>query len=185
MWTIGLLGFALLAAPPSLDATGLVVGEDGKPVAGVQVCEVSTASAGNCVFTNADGVYKISHATHPKLLLRLKGFLVATADAAPLSEPIKLQRAAALRVTIIDIDTRRPVQEGRVMLDQSTGKRIGDYVPFNQAGVRISTLEPGVVFVRAEAKGYEAGGPVPVELSGGAEGAVTITMKKKSGNQPH
>jgi len=185
MWTIGLLGFALLAAPQSGDASGLVVGEDGKPVPGVQVCEVSTMSAGNCVLTSADGVYKLSHVTHPKLLLRLKGFVVTTVDAAPLVDPIKLQRAAILRVTVVDAGTRRPVHEGRVMIDQSTGKRIGDFVPFNEAGVRISTLEPGVVFVRAESPGYEAGGPTPVELHGGAERAVTITMKKKTGSKPH
>jgi len=61
---------------------------------------------------------------------------------------------------------------------------VGTFVPFNKAGVRISTLAPGLVFVRATAKGYDPGGPLPVELVGGSEHAVTIPMKKSSA-APH
>jgi len=89
-----------------------------------------------------------------------------------------LQRAATLLVVVVDADTRLPLPSGRVMIDSPSGKRIGDFVPFNNMGVRISTLDPGAVFVRAEAAGYAPSGPVPVELVSGVERSVNVPMKK-------
>jgi hypothetical protein len=115
------------------------------------------------------------------LLVRASGFLPKTIDASPLGEPVKLQAAARLLVTVVEAGTRVPVASGRVMIDSPSGQRIGDYVPFNKMGVRISTLAPGDVFVRVEAKGYAPSGPVPVELKAGVERSLTVTLKKSGG----
>ena len=110
--------------------------------------------------------------------MRARGFVPKAIDAAPLSVPVHLQRAAGLLVVVVDTDTRLPLASGRVMIDSPSGKRIGDFVPFNKNGVRISTLDPGDVFVRVEAAGYTPSGPVPVELVSGAERSVTVPLKK-------
>jgi hypothetical protein len=64
------------------------------------------------------------------------------------------------------------------MLDSPSGRRIGEFVPFNKSGVRISTLEPGDLFVRVEADGYGPSGPIPVVLVAGEERSVKIPLKK-------
>lgn len=184
MWTVALaaavwLAGAAPASPPApTKASGRIVSEDGTPIAGARVCEAAVGAAPRCATADEQGFYSIPNVTHPKLVVRANGFVIAVVDAAPLNEPVELRRAASLRVTVVDGDGGKPVAKGRVMLDSPSGRRIGDFVPFNQAGVRISTVEPGVVFVRAEAEGYEPGGPVPIELTGGAESSVTVTMKK-------
>ena len=180
MWTMVLLSMVWLADPALVDATGRILAEDGKPVKGAQVCEFTQGAAERCVTADDQGGYRITRTTHPTLLVRSKGFVPMTIDAAPLSQPVKLHRAASLLVTIVDAASGKPLNDGRVMIDTPSGKRVGNFVPFNKAGVRISTLEPGVVFVRAEANGYDPGGPVPIELESGAESSTTITMKKKS-----
>jgi hypothetical protein len=93
------------------------------------------------------------------LLVRAPGFVARVVDAAPLAAPVELRRAAVLAVKVVDATTGQPLAAGKVMLDAPSGQRIGDFVPFNRGGVRISTLEPGVVFVRALAEGYEPVGP--------------------------
>jgi hypothetical protein len=184
MWTLALLTVAWLAAPAVVDASGRIVAEDGTPVSRAEVCELTQGAAERCVRADERGFYSIARTTHPQLLVRAKGFIATMIDAAPLNEPVKLARAATLMVTIVDAATGKPLPEGRVMLDASSGQRIGNFVPFNQAGVRISTLPPGMVFVRAESKGYKPGGPTAVELVGGADRSVTIPMKKPGG-KPH
>jgi len=169
----------LLASPPDHEASGRVLGEDGTPVVGAEVCEfVNGEKTGRCISTDEQGLYRIAKTPHPRLVVRAKGFVATTVDAAPLASPVTLRRAASLLVTVVDSETQKPVPAGRVRLDTSTGKHIGDVMPFNRSGVRISTLDPGVVFVRAEADGYLKAGPTPVELAGGSERTVTISMKK-------
>jgi hypothetical protein len=172
---------AALAAPATLDASGRVVAEDGTPVAGAQVCEITQGAAERCVSVDDTGHYRIVRTTHPTLLVRATGFVPTTVDAAPLNDDVKLRRAATLRIAVVDASTGKPVPEGRVMIDTPSGRRIGNFVPFNQAGVRISTLEPGIVFVRSESDGYDSAGPTPVDLVGGSEQSITIPMTKAGG----
>jgi hypothetical protein len=110
----------------------------------------------------------------------VSGYLPKTVDASPLSTAVRLERAARLLVTVVDAATRAPVASGRVMIDSPSGERIGDYVPFNKMGVRISTLAPGDVFVRVEADGYVPSGPLPVKLVSGNEESLAVPLKKTS-----
>ncbi len=176
---VAMLSGATLAA-----ATGKIVDPDGVPIAGAQICEQVEGAPDRCVSADANGVYNIENPLRASLLVRTSGFVARVIDAAPLSQPVMLQRAAVLRVNVVDGADGRPLAKGKVMIDSPSGRRIGDFVPFNKAGVRISTLDPGIVFVRAEADGYQPGGPVPVELVGGAERAVKVPMTK-AGKKPH
>ena len=178
MRTHFLLVFTLLTGPAFGAATGRIVGPDGAGIPGAEVCESPDGALDRCVPVDAHGAYRIEKPLCPTLLVRARGFVPKTIDAAPLAAPVKLQRAAGLLIVVVDADTRLPVISGRVMIDSPSGKRIGDFVPFNKNGVRISTLDPGDIFVRVEATGYAPSGPVPVELVSGAERSVTVPLKK-------
>jgi hypothetical protein len=158
-------------------ATGRILGPEGKPVPGAEVCEFLEAGP-HCVKVDAHGDYRMENPKRSWLLARASGYVGLLLQPVPIDVPVKLERAASLLVTVVDGGTNQPIPEGRVMLDSPTGRRIGDFVPFNKSGVRISTLDPGVVFVRTEADGYKPAGPVPVTLVSGAEGSVKISMKK-------
>jgi len=174
-----LLLLTLSACPAFAAATGRIVGPDGAPVSGAEVCEFLEGAPEHCVTSDSRGAYRMESPLRTRLLVRASGFVPKTIDASPLGAPVQLKRAASLLVTVVDADTRVPVSGGRVMIDSPSGKRIGDYVPFNKMGVRISTLGPGDVFVRVEAEGYAPSGPVPVELVSGVERSVTVPLKKK------
>jgi hypothetical protein len=170
-----------LSGPALAAASGHVVTRDGAPIAGAEVCELSDSAAPHCVPVDANGAYRMEKPRRATLVVRAKGFVPATVDAAPLAVPVTLQPAATLKVLVVDAKTGLPLESGKVTIHAPTGYRFGEFVPFNKAGVRISTLPPGVVFVRAEAGGYAPGGPVTVELVAGAERAVTVPMSKSPG----
>jgi len=176
--------FSLLAVPAFGAATGRIVGPNGSPVSGAEICESVEGAPDHCVTADAQGVYRMDAPIRPRLLVRARGFISKMVDAAPLGAPVELERAASLLVVVIDAETKNPVPSGRVMIDSPSGKRIGDFVPFNKMGVRISTLEPGDVFVRVDAAGYAPSGPVPVSLASGVERSVTVPLKK-TGQPPH
>jgi hypothetical protein len=169
---------AALAEPALAAATGRVVGPDGAPIPGAQVCELFEDAPERCVAADSQGVYRIEKPSRASLLVRASGFVAKMVDAAPLGAPVALQRAAVLHVTVVDAVTDLPLASGRVMIDSPSGRRIGNFVPFNKLGVRISTLDPGVFFVRVEADGYQPGGPVPVSLVAGAPRSVRVRMTK-------
>lgn len=181
MRTSALLVFTLSAAPAFGAATGRIVGPDGAPVSGAEVCESLEGAPEHCVTADSGGVYRMENPRRSTLLVRASGFVPKAIEASPLGTPVRMQRAASLLVTVIDADTRIPLSSGRVMIDSPSGKRIGNYVPFNKMGVRISTLDPGDVFVRVEAEGYRPSGPVPVKLASGLERSVTVPLKKLGG----
>jgi|KBSSwiStaDraftv2_1062776.scaffolds.fasta_scaffold13173_2 hypothetical protein len=162
-------------------ATGRIVTPDGAPITVAEVCEFSDTAEPHCVPVDANGGYRMEKPKRATLVARAKGFIPATIDAAPLAVPVTLQPAATLRVTVVDAKTGLPLASGKVTVNSPSGHRFGEFVPFNKAGVRISTLPPGMVFVRAEAAGYAPGGPMTVELVAGTERAVTVPMRRSSG----
>jgi hypothetical protein len=176
----GFLVCLLLASPSRAAATGRVVGPDGAPIAGASICEYLEGSPEHCVTADAQGVYRMENPLRATLLVRATGYVSKTIDAAPLNGPVELQRAATLLVVVVDEASGQPLSKGRVMIDSPSGKRIGDSVPFNKAGVRITTLDPGMVFVRVECDGYQASGPVPVELISGTERTARVALKKST-----
>jgi hypothetical protein len=184
MKTFALVLAFWLSFPAFAGASGRVIRESGAPVIGADVCEMADQNPEVCVRTDENGAYRIDSTTKPKLFIRARGFVSTTVDAAPLTEPVKLQAAATILVTVVDAKTGAPLPKGSVMIDIPSGYRVGTEAPFNKAGVRISTLAPGLVFVRANAPGYAPGGPLPVELVAGSEKAVTVKMTKTH-SAPH
>ena len=170
----------LLSGPVRAEATGRVVGPDGAAIRGAEVCAYVEGTSELCATTDAAGVYRVEKPAAPTLLVRANGYVSRRVDAAPLTAPVELQRAAILEVTVVDAVTRKPVPAGRVMLDSPSGRRIGTFVPFNARGVRISTLDPGDVFVRVEAEGYDPSGPVPVSLVSGSKKTLQVPLTKST-----
>ena len=167
-------GWALLLMAT---ATGRVVDPEGKPIPGAEACCGEKLTM-ECVTTDAEGFYRIEKPSRRSVFIRAKGFVGVEAEAAEHVAPIALERAATLTVRVIDASGGAPVRSGRLLLNYTSGKNIGSSAPFNQSGVRITTLVPGEVLVRTEADGYEPGGPEVVRLEGGVEKRVTIAMRR-------
>ena len=178
-----LLAMLLLAAVPAAEhatstATGRVVDPDGKPIAGAQVCNVRDGKVKECVQAGVDGSFRIETPKGQRVFVRASGFVGAETEAAPRATPLVLARAAVLVVRVVDAVTNEPLSSGKVLIYTPSGRTFGEPVPFNRAGLRVSTLEPGDVLVRAEADGFSPGGPLPVTLVGGKEQTLTIPMRK-------
>jgi hypothetical protein len=169
-----------LALPAMAEATGKVVGADGAPVVGADVCIYSSGQKINCVTTDDSGHYRMENPTLPNLLIQAKGYTTKMVVAEPQKEPIVLTRTAILLVKVVDAITGEPISKGSVSVSLPSGRKVGSPVPFNRAGVRLSTLAPGETMVRAEAEGYEPGGPLVVDLPPGEEKTVVVPMRKLS-----
>jgi hypothetical protein len=178
MRTLLLITAVLLAFQAKAQATGQVVGADGKPIAGVDVCTLKNDERTNCVQSDEKGFYRMEHPASPLVYLMVKGYASKSVASAPQNEPIVLERVASLLVHVVDASTGEPIAKGTVTVNLPTGKKIGSAVPFNRAGVRMSTLAPGETLVRANADGYESGGPVVVQLVGGQEKELTVPLTK-------
>ena len=184
-----LFAMLLLAAVPAAGhakttATGRVVDPEGHPIAGAQVCNVRDGKVQDCVQAGVDGGYRIETPKGQRVFVRASGFVGAEAEAGPRSTPLVLGRAATLVVHVVDAATSQPLASGKVLIYTPSGRTFGDPVPFNRAGLRVSTLEPGDVLVRAEAAGFDPGGPLPISLVAGKEQTLTIPMRKAAKNAP-
>jgi hypothetical protein len=161
-------------------ASGRVVDPDGKPIPGAEAC-TGEKPAIECVKTDAEGFYRIENPSRRRLFIRAKGYVPVQTEAAEHVAPIALQRAAILTVLVVNAKEGTPIPSGRILLNYTSGQSIGTPAPFNKSGARMTTLVPGEVLVRAEADGYEPGGPEVVHLEGGVEKRVTISMRRKKG----
>jgi hypothetical protein len=177
--TAWVLVLGSLGGPAFAAATGRILTTEGAPIAGAEVCEFTKDDATPyCVSVDTNGAYRIEKPKRLVLVARAKGFVPITIEAVPLAAPVVLARAATLKVSVVDAKSGVPLSAGKVTINRPNGHRIGEFVRFNKAGVRISSLTPGPVFVQAEADGYAPGGPVTIELVSGEERAVTVRMSK-------
>lgn len=180
-WTL----VALLPWVVDAAATGRVLDPDGHPIVGAEACTFNSEGVQTaCVKVDAAGYYRMQEPTRRTVLVRASGFVPVEAEAIEQPAPITLARAATLLVKVVDAATGKPVPSGKVILNYSSGQRVGSTVPFNKNGVRITTLLPGEILARAEAAGYEPGGPEPVKAEGGVEKTVTIGMRRKASTRP-
>ena len=168
----------LLSLPAMAEATGKVVGADGAPVVGADVCIYRNGQKLDCVTTDGFGKYRMENPLLPNLLIQAKGFTTKMVTAEPQKEPIVLIRTATLLVKVVDAATREPIAKGSVSISLPSGKKVGSPVPFNRAGVRLSTLAAGEAMVRTESDGYEPGGPLVVDLLAGEEQTLVIPMTR-------
>jgi hypothetical protein len=173
-----LLAALLLAGPAFAQATGTIVGSDGKPIPGVSACIYKDGKQLKCTETDSEGHYRLEHPGYPNLLLEMKGYKTTSVPASPLSEPTVLVQTASLLVKVVDAASGDPIPTGMVSLNLPSGRKLGSPVPFNKAGVKLGTLSPGDTMVVAEAIGYEPSGPVVVTLVGGESKELIIRLTK-------
>lgn len=171
----------LLPASAWAAATGRVVDPDGKPIAGIEVCNILHEVAIDCIKTDAQGYYRIAKPSGVDVFIRGSGYVPRRAAAVESSTPIVLKRAASLLIHVVDADTGQPVPSGKVILNYTSGLQIGKEAPFNRAGVQISSLRPGAILARCEAPGYAPAGPDTVILGEGEQKAITLAMKRRTG----
>ena len=182
MWRLAAwLGAVIGASAALAAASGRVVDLDGKPVTIAEVCNVTEGFSTDCVPVNAEGYYHLASPSGHSVFVRATGYRPQRVAAVEQSAPIVLHKAAILLVKVVDAASHTPIAKGTVTLNYASGLRIGSAVPFNPAGVRIASLEPGDVLARSEAEGYEPGGPLPVTLREGVLSTITLEMRKKKG----
>ncbi len=174
-------GCALLvgvtAVFPAAAASGTVVDSDGNPVAGARACLWAEADTGFCVETDAHGYYRLPTTSVESVRITADGFLSQFVAAVHQSSPVVLRKAASLRVYVVDAADGSPLSGGTVAITYFSGRTI-DGLPFNRAGVRVSTLEPGSALVRASLPGYHDSGGVSVTLTAGERTDVTLRLRR-------
>lgn len=168
---------SLAAAFPAAAASGTVVDPDGNPVEGARACLWTEADTGFCVETDARGYYRLPTTSVESVRVTAGGFLSQFVAAVHQSSPVVLRRAAALLVHVVDAADGSELTGGTVAITYFSGRTI-DGLPFNRAGVSVSTLEPGSALVRASLPGYRDAGGVPVTLAAGERTEITLRLRR-------
>ena len=168
------------ATPPAGHtlAVGHVKGAGDKPLAGASVCATVEGKETRCVTTDENGYFKMEDPGHPYLFVSAKGYKSQMILAAPQDTAIVLVQSAGLIVKVVDENTGEPILKGTVALNLPSGLKVGNEVPFNKAGVKMSNLAPGEMMVRVQADHYAPSGPVPVTLVGGEQKELVVRIKK-------
>jgi hypothetical protein len=166
---------ATLAVGPVLAASGRVVDPTGKPIEGARACLLVAGAEGLCSITDTSGYYDLPDTEVPWLRIVAKGFLPKRLSAVDQEVPVTLDRAASLRVRLLDRATGAPIQKGQVFVIYSSGRKKGPF-PTNAAGVRVSTLEPGEVVVQGMAADHADDRSDTVRLQGGTESELVLRL---------
>ena len=178
MELVALASTLLLALAPF--ASGQVVGEDGAPVVGAEVCIFDTEGKRvDCASTDAKGYYRLEKPTMPNVLIQAPGFKAEGVLAAPQNQPIVLRRAVGLMVRVVDAETGKPIEKGTITFHLPSGRSVGSEVPFNRSGVKVSNMSAGETMIRARAEGYTSGDPVVVNLTPGPQQDVVVKLRKE------
>jgi hypothetical protein len=168
---------ALLGSLAALANTGTVIDEHGKPVKGAKVCYLVSGGEALCVDTDARGRYALPPSPVPRVSIKAPGYLPRHVTSLVQEEPIRLEPAASIRITLLDASTGKPISGGSLWIIRTTGKQLGP-LPTREAGmVQFLTLEPGTVVVTGEADGYEKAASETVELVAHDEADVLIRLK--------
>lgn len=169
---------SILATGLARGATGTVVDPDGRPIAGAEVCLwTPVENTGFCGKTDARGYYRLLDSSAPAVRIVASGYLPETVAAVPQESPVVLRRGAALRVQVVDARDGTPVAEGKIRIVYLSGKELPRF-PFNAAGMRLATVEPGSAVITAEAEGYVAADPIPITLVAGRETESVVRLRR-------
>ena len=167
------------SAHPADRASAQVVDPDGKPIEGATACLVTAGVQQLCGSTNSDGTYVLPGSEVTSVRILARGFLPRTVAAVRQEGPVVLERAASLRVRLIDKSSGKGAVKGKVFLVYSTGRRLGPF-PTNAAGVSLKTLPPGNIHPVGQAEGYrEATGP-SLALVAGQEQEVVVEIERET-----
>jgi len=165
---------------PALASSGRVVDPDGKPIPGARACLMIGEGAdteGLCDITDPMGAYKLPLAERtPVIRIVADGFLPTKVAAVDQEAPIVLDRAATLRVRVLDAVTGHPIPKSQVTLVFANGGKQGP-LPANRGGVRAKSLPPGDVIPSAKAKGYRETTGAAVTLVASRETEVELKLE--------
>jgi len=150
-------------ATPLLALSGTVQDPDGKPLQGASVCYLLGDEESLCVETDERGFFDLMDSAVDRIRIAAVGFLPQTVAAVQQEAPIKLERAGALWVRLLDDTSGEAIPEGEVFLLLPSGRRQGPF-PTNAKGVQIATLPLGTYRVIARATDYVQRRSVEVKL---------------------
>lgn len=168
---------AAMVAAGALALSGTVVDALGAPIEGAETCLIVRGEPAYCTPTDVNGFWRLPDSAAESIRITRTGFLAATIAPVPQPAPVPLERAAGLRVRVVD-PTGKPVGPGTLTLVYASGRKIGPF-PFNRAGFVNPTLPAGAVRLTAEAEGWSLPAPVAVTLEAGREREVVVTMTRR------
>lgn len=171
------LSILAFAGNPAAAVSGIVTDPEGVPISGATACLWKETNVGLCVETDATGMYRMPSTSIPAVRITAAGFLPIVVAAVHQSSPVVLRRAASLRAFVVDDATGEPVDGGRIHLTYFSGRELEGF-PFNRSGVRIATLEPGTIVVRAKLDGFRDSVSEAVTLTAGQETELTLRLRR-------
>lgn len=169
---------SIFAGPKRPTATGRVVDALGHPIVGATACLVIAGAPGLCDETAADGSYALPAGDVPGVRIVARGYMPRTVGAVAQESPIVLERAASVRVRIVNRADGSAVGEGEVDLVYSTGRTLGPF-PINLAGVSLPTVPAGDARVVARCAGFDKSSSDTTSLVAGKESIVEIRVDPK------
>jgi len=170
-----LLGLAILLSPCAAALDGRVLNREGDPIVKGRVCYVVGTAEQVCSALDEQGRFKLPDSRPDRMRIVAEGYLPRVVSAVMRSGPWVLDRASTLRVHLRDARTGEPVGEGEVDVLYASGRRRGPF-PANRAGVRVRTMDPGVVHLTASAAGYRESAPLERTLVAGETLEVFIDL---------
>lgn len=165
------------ALPVLAGAKGTVVGPNKKPVHGATVCYMLSEDAhGICAETDEKGFFELPASHMTQLRIQASGLQTRFVKAVEQTGMIEMKLAAAVWVRVRDSRTGRTVENSEVYLIFPDGRREGP-LPANDKGLKIRTLMPGRYGIVAKSDGFTQTEAVFVDLVGGDDKWIDVTMK--------
>ncbi len=166
----------LVVASKAPSASGRVVDPEGRPIAGAEVCAVLAGGApGLCGRSREDGSYDLPANATGEVRIVVRGYLPRTIAAVAQGQPIVLERAAALRIRIVDRVTGKPAETAQVEIVYADGRKLGAF-PANASGLSLPTLPVGAARVVVRGPGFKEARSEVVQLQGGRATEVVVSI---------
>lgn len=175
---IGSTAALLLVPVPARAASGKVVDEQGKPLSGAKACYMLGSTEALCVDADAQGSWSLPESRVSSVRVSAKGYMPKLVPAGENNATVVLERAASLKVRLVDAATGAPIAHGTVWLTYASGSRKGPF-PINAAGVEIATLPVGEATPSATSDGYTELKGKTLELEAGARAEIVLELRRK------
>lgn len=178
---IRVLGFALagFAALPAVAASGRVQDPAGHPIRGARACVMLAPDAtGLCVETDDNGLFTLPGAQGTAVRILAEGFLSVDVGAVDHTTPIRLERAAAFEIRVVDDVDGTAVASASLWVVSPNGQRRGPVDLGASGWLRMKTFPPGTYRVLAVAPGYLDGVGDDLRLQAGQTTSAVIRLRR-------
>jgi hypothetical protein len=157
--------------------SGRVVDEAGAPVTGAAACLVVAGAEVLCDATDVEGRYALPASEAVSVRIAASGYMPINVAAVSQASPVVLERAASLKVRVVDAVTGEGLAASEVTLVYSGGRQFGPF-PANQAGLSLPTLPPGEVRAVGRAEGYAETTGETVTLVRGRKTELRLALRR-------